>query len=445
MKSQKSLQRAAILFCCCMLLMTNAWAQVKIVAGPMNGYSDFMEAAIWVQTNQKASVQIKYWPVDKMNEAKTVPAQLTDAQNAFCTTFKIMHLEPGKKFNYQVLLDGKVQKLSFQPQFVTQPLWQYRTDPPTIRFAMGSCFYAPDAAHDRPGKPYGDSTMIFEHIAAQKPDFMLWLGDNIYLREPDWGSRSGFLYRYSKARATPELQPLLGIAHHYAIWDDHDFGPNDADRSFYNKDMAADMFKLFWPNPNFDVFGKGGVAGTFTWGDCQFFLLDNRYFRAPNNLKDHAKDYLGKDQLQWLLEALTFSKATFKFIVNGGQVINPAGVYENYAAYPAERQYLLSKIEELKIPGVFFFSGDRHHTVLSKMERPNTYPLYDLTCSPLTSGPYGMNEANYFADPATLYVGRNYAMAEITGPQKERTLKFTIYNAQGKEIWTRQIKSSELK
>jgi alkaline phosphatase D len=56
-----------------------------------------------------------------------------------------------------------------------------------------------------------------------------------------------------------------------------------------------------------------------------------------------------------------------------------------------------------------------------------------------------MNEANYFADPATLYVGRNYAMAEITGPQKERTLKFTIYNAQGKEIWTRQIKSSELK
>ena len=31
-------------------------------------------------------------------------------------------------------------------------------------------------------------------------------------------------------------------------------------------------------------------------------------------------------------------------------------------------------------------SGDRHHTEISRMERPEAYPLIDITCSPLTSG-----------------------------------------------------------
>ena len=30
-------------------------------------------------------------------------------------------------------------------------------------------------------------------IHQKKPDFMVWLGDNIYLREPDWSSHSGYL------------------------------------------------------------------------------------------------------------------------------------------------------------------------------------------------------------------------------------------------------------
>lgn len=427
------------------LSVSIALAQASLVAGPMNGYSEFMETAIWVQTDRSASVQIKYWPENAPQQSKITKPLATNEADGYCATIKIMYLEPGKKYLYNVMVDGKPQKLNWQPFFITQPLWQYRTEPPDIRFAMGSCFYAPDPAHDRPGKPYGDSLEIFEHITSQKPDFMLWLGDNIYLREPDWGSRSGFIYRYSKARATRQLQALLATAHHYAIWDDHDFGPNDADRSFYNKDLAVEMFKTFWPNPNFNIFGKGGVAGTFTWGDCQFFLLDDRYFRAPNALKDNQKDYFGNEQIQWLLEALVYSRATFKFIVNGGQIINPAGVYENYAAYPAERQKLLSKIEELKIPGVIFLTGDRHHTVLSKMERPGTYPLYDLTCSPLTSGTYGMTEANHFADRSTLYVGRNFAMAEITGPLKDRVLKITIINAAGKPVWQKEIKANDLK
>ena len=98
---------------------------------------------------------------------------------------------------------------------------------PDFRFVIGSCAYINDPPYDRPGEPYGGEYEIFEQIAAQRPDFMIWLGDNVYLREPDWNSEAGILYRYTHTRSLPQLQKLLRICPHYAIWDDHDFGPND--------------------------------------------------------------------------------------------------------------------------------------------------------------------------------------------------------------------------
>lgn len=34
---------------------------------------------------------------------------------------------------------------------------------------------------------------------------------------------------------------------------------------------------------------------------------------------------------------------------------------------------------------MFFLSGDIHYTHLTERERPGTYPLIELTCSPLTA------------------------------------------------------------
>ena len=84
---------------------------------------------------------------------------------------------------------------------------------------------------------------------------MMWLGDNMYLRTPDFLSNTGIRHRYRHARSLPELQPLLGSVHHYAIWDDHDYGPNDADGSFVNKQLTESAFNDC-ANPNTDVTGK---------------------------------------------------------------------------------------------------------------------------------------------------------------------------------------------
>ena len=156
---------------------------------------------------------------------------------------------------------------------------------------------------------------------------------------------------------------------------------------------------------------------------------------------------LGKDQIDWLINALSFSQASFKFIAVGGQVISNGAVYENYATYPDERKYLLDKIREAKIEGVIFLDGDRHHTILSKMqETKNVYPLYDLTCSSLTAGVNNDNEPyNSFKLEETFVNVNNFGMLNVTGPTNDRELTIQIFDKDGKELWIKSIKANDLK
>ena len=55
--------------------------------------------------------------------------------------------------------------------------------------------------------------------------------------------------------------------------------------------------------------------------------------------------------------------------------------------FPTERQQILDRLEEEDIRGVVFLSGDRHTTELSELTLGNGRKVYDLTVSPLTSGP----------------------------------------------------------
>ena len=41
------------------------------------------------------------------------------------------------------------------------------------------------------------------------PDFMVWLGDNVYLRTPDFLTERGIRHRYRHARATKEVTTIF--------------------------------------------------------------------------------------------------------------------------------------------------------------------------------------------------------------------------------------------
>ena len=422
-------------------------AQDLINSGPMVGYSTMQEVLLWVQTSGKATVHFEYYEIDNPTIRFKTDKKITSKKTAFVAKLIADEVMPGNKYYYELFINDLRVNRDYAMEFQTQELWKWRTDPPDVNFVIGSCSYVNEPQFDRPGEPYGSNFEIFNSINKKNPDFMLWLGDNTYLRESDWNSRTGFIKRYSHTRALKELQPLLASTHHYATWDDHDYGPNNSDGSFWLKETASEIFKLFWTNPNYDVTGKGGITGFFQWSDLDFFLMDNRYHRTSNNNFTEDRQILGKDQIDWLINALSYSEAPFKFIAIGGQVLSSGAVYENYANYPEERKYLLDKIREAKIEGVIFLDGDRHHSVLSKMqENKDVYPLYDLTCSSLTAGTNDDDESyNIYSLKETLVTENNFGMLNVNGPANNRKLTIKIFDKDGQELWKKSISANDLK
>ena len=417
-------------------------------SGPMVGYCEMKEAMIWIQTTKEALVRIDYFAIDTPNEKFSSDIQKSENSNGFTNHIVLNKLQPGKQYHYDVFLDGKKVVLPYETSFSSKKLWLWREDAPDFTIAFGSCNYINEEVVDRPGKGYGSGYQIYESIHNKKPNIMLWGGDNIYLREADWDSKTGIYHRYTHTRSIKELQPLLASTQNFAIWDDHDFGPNDGDRSFYFKYETQNAFKNFWANKTYgtDANQKEGIYSTFNWGDAQFFLLDDRFFKSPNDRLTGEKTIIGSKQFEWLIDALSSSKATFKVIVIGGQVINPSARFENYENYPKEKQNLLSEIEANKIKGVLFLTGDRHFSELSKLNRENNYPLYDWTVSPLTSGVGNSykDDVNINRVEGSLFAQNNFGILSFSGNKASRQLKLTLFDVQGKELWNKVITQKEL-
>lgn len=239
-----------------------------------------------------------------------------------------------------------------------------------VNFCIGSCA---DYTGDK-------NEEIFSAIADQEPDFFLWLGDNIYSTEPNWGNKESMAKAYIKRHSTKPVASMFDVVRkQYAIWDDHDFGPNDADSSFSGKNISAEIFESVWSQTPINISENGDIRWRVHNNEIALIGLDNRSHRGPIGTQ-----ILGNDQLDWLRESLImYQDARVIFIAIGSQVLNDAKVYENYSRFPEERVELLN-ICSRSNSQIVFLTGDRHHGELN-IKYVNDKRLIDITSSPLTS------------------------------------------------------------
>ncbi|WP_421753517.1 alkaline phosphatase D family protein [Croceimicrobium sp.] len=430
------MKRLAFSIALSILSLTIVAQSNEVLSGPVLGYAEMKEALIWVQLRDKGSVKLNYWPQNSPEQKQETDLVSTSANTGNTAKLYLRNLEPGTIYEYEVMVDAENQEFKFPLEFDTEPLWDYRTDPPAFSIAMGSCTYINEEAYDRPGTPYGGDYQIFRSIESQKPDAMLWLGDNIYLRDADWWTRSGYIHRYTHTRSIEEMQALMASCNNYAIWDDHDFGPNDASGSWIHRDLALEMFKLFWPNPSFGYRDMPCTFSAFNYRDCDFVMLDNRYYRSEQSV-GHPEQIFGTQQIDRMIDLLKQSRAPFKFVLTGGQFLNSAQVFENHSNYEEERDYILKRINDEDIKNVIFISGDRHHSEVDKLQLPNGNWVYEFTVSPLTSGAaHQVNEENDYRVEGSLIQERNFAVMNISGKRKARKLVLIYYNSEGEQIYS---------
>jgi alkaline phosphatase D len=108
---------------------------------------------------------------------------------------------------------------------------------------------------------------------------------------------------------------------------------------------------------------------------------------------------------------------------------------------------LMKTITDNKINGVLFFTGDRHHSEVIKQERNGTYPLYDVTVSPYTSGTHKFSgpEKNNIARVFGLDEKQNFGKVSVTGKAKERVLKVDFIGTKGENLGQWSVSEKELK
>jgi len=418
-------------------------AELIVTQGPVT----LRTASIWIQADAAAQAKIEFW-TEAIKPRQTGPITLSTQQD-FTAQLSLTDLKPGTLYRYRVMLDGRPAK---EGQFFTLPAWRSNGRPFDFTVYFGSCAYLQDARREG-GSTYGGGEEIFDHIAGQAlanplPGFMLWGGDTVYYREADYESAWGMNARQRSVRHHPTLQKLFTALPHYAIWDDHDYGPNDSNRSFVLKESSLELFKRYWANPSYGLPLEPGIFTGFSVSDADFFLLDDRWYRGHDRSPDYpGKQMYGVNQLNWLKNALLTSRARFKIIVGGSQFLNDTSKWEGWHHFKSERQDFLDWLEKSRIDGVIFLSGDRHRTELLKIDRPGAYPLYELTCSPLTSQPRKAADETHNPQrvEGTLTEQRNFCTLDFSGESKNRALTLRSFDTEGKKLWRVSVPAETLK
>lgn len=238
-----------------------------------------------------------------------------------------------------------------------------------VTFAVGSCAELSTLEREE----------IFTSILTKKPDFFFWLGDNTYYKSSEWNDSTLMAEAWTRRHASPPLAAMMSAIPQRAIWDDHDYGPNDGDSTYALREVSAKIFSSVWKDTPFEYVRYNDLRWVERKGDVVWIGLDDRTHRGPVGTQ-----VLGRGQLNWLTSVLEHhSDARVIFVAVGSQVLNLAPSFENLIRYPEERMDLLDRCAASKAP-VVFLTGDRHHGEVEVLTHRGVR-LIEICSSPLTS------------------------------------------------------------
>ena len=297
----------------------------------------------------------------------------------------------------------------------------------TVRIAFGSCL-----------QPYLQPDPVLNKITESNPDVFAWLGDVAYTDAIRIGNRgiamSPFVkfvgaekYR-AKLEETKNLssyQRLRNKTQIVGVWDDHDYGINDGDISFKEKEITQPIWLDFIDEPADSPRRKQkGIWDSYYIGKEQqikLILLDSRYYKSGGRFS--GNDTLGHIQWEWLENQLKNSKAELVLIANGYQIL-PDDRFIPETWFYESREKLYDLINKYRVNGVVFMSGDVHigEIMRNPCSKPRIgYDLYEITSSGITHTVFG--PLRYFTEawmPPTydtrvdnMYIDLNFGIIDV--------------------------------
>jgi alkaline phosphatase D len=319
---------------------------------------------------------------------------------------------------------------------------------------------------------------VWAGVSSIEPDVFLFLGDNVYTdtgkyrRKPE-PERIGQAYR--DLGSTPEFRDFRDRLQQsettiHAIWDDHDYGKNDAGAEYpYRLESKAFFLKFF----GLEETATGGSDepgiyrsefADFNGVRVQFLLLDTRSFRSPlssaeitaacprvnhDQNTDPDATLLGETQWQWL-ETELLKPADLRILATSIQFLPTEHCWEKWVNFPLERERLYDLLVNTRANGVIVVSGDRHLAEISMLAAERIgYPLYEITSSGLNSAmgrnSQGRLEQNSLRDMKKNVLVNNFGSIQVTRHGKDIELRLQIRGESGEILQEKVISLDSLR
>jgi hypothetical protein len=261
--------------------------------------------------------------------------------------FDVSGLSPGRAYDYVVLVDGREDSTRGRGQFTTP-----RRGPMTFTFTFGSC------------TRLDSNAATYDAIREADPLFHLIGGDFFYGDIVD-DSVSTFGVAYTRQMTPGAPAKLLRDVPVAYMWDDHDYGPNDGDRTSPSREAAWSAYRTYVPHHSLGSREEAGpIYQAFSIGRTRFVLSDLRSERDPDTAPDGPdKTMLGDEQRDWLQRELLRSSRSHQVVFWASSVpwiIDPSNAGDSWGAYAWEREEISRFLDAHGIDNVVMLAGDAH-------------------------------------------------------------------------------------
>lgn len=258
-------------------------------------------------------------------------------------------------------------------------------------------------------------TPAWASLEKESINSFFFLGDNIYGDVPS-GRLDNVILSYEKLNN--QMPSWLKNTEKLVIWDDHDYGLNDAGANYIYKAESQQIYNDAWNiDQNDPRRSREGIYFSelkdIAGKKILIVGLDTRYFRSNlikigNSYKPHKNSnttILGRIQWQWLEKELS-REHDILILASSIQVLATEHRFEKWANIPHERDRLLALLNKLSSK-VLIISGDRHRSGFYKLDN-----IYEFTSSSLNKGIFPSYESDSLLLGKT-YTQNNYGIVQF--------------------------------
>lgn len=359
--------------------------------GVASGDPSMNSVILWTALNPyfKEASDSVLWeisPEENFSSVQQKGYEKIQSQNGYTLKVIVNDLSPGNFYYYRFSYSNKTSVVG-RTKTISE-------NPDKLKFAVASCS----------NYEWGYFNAYKSISEIDDIDVVIHLGDYIYEYEPGkYGNESlknrkhipeheiislqDYRSRYAQYRLDKDLQELHRKFPFISVWDDHEIANDSYVNGAQNhqteeegswderKKVATQAYFEWLPIPHNDDFK---IRRNIKFGNlAELFMLDGRLEGRSKQVKeandplrfDSSRTMLGKEQRDWLIDAVSSSKSKWKII--GNQVIFSAYDYpekltkysksmDMWEGYPIERDYILNAWYKNNVKDIVILTGDVH-------------------------------------------------------------------------------------